>query len=67
MDVLLRCEDEIQHHYARTATTNQEAWKRQQPAARTVHQPGLRTALAQRLIALATRLAPSIQEQQTVA
>lgn len=67
MDVLLRCEDQVRHHYQRTAAMNEEAWKHQRPAARTVRQPRLRAALAQRLIALATRLAPTMQERQPVA
>jgi hypothetical protein len=67
MDVLLRCEDQVRHHYKRTATVNEEAWKQQRLAARTAHQPGPRVVLAQWLIVLATRLAPTRQERQPVA
>ena len=67
MDDLLRCEYQVRHHDERTTATNQEAWKRQQPVKRTVHRPGLRTTLALWLIAVATRLAPPMQERQTVA
>jgi hypothetical protein len=49
---------------ARVAEAERE-WQRS--AARTVRRPGSRVVLAQWLIALATRLAPAMQERQPVA